>query len=66
MRLLAHAIKAAETLDSAAVREALANVTDYQVASSIAGYDADRHPIKSVAINTILDGQIVLHKVFGP
>ena len=66
MGILATAIEAAGTLDSAAIRDALANVTNYQGASSIAGYDADRHPIKSVAINTIRDGEVALYKVFEP
>ena len=52
----------AGTLEPDAIRDALTNITDYQGASAIAGYDEDRHPIKSVAIHTIRDGQIVLYK----
>ena len=62
MSVLAMAMENAGTLEPDAVRDALANITDYQGAAAIAGYDADRHPIKSVAIHTIRNGQIVLYK----
>ena len=62
MSVLAIAMENAGTLEPSAVRDALANITDYQGAAAIAGYDADRHPIKSVAIHTIRNGQIVLYK----
>ena len=62
MSVLAIAMENAGTLEPDAVRDALANITDYQGAAAIAGYDADRHPIKSVAIHTIRNGQIVLYK----
>ena len=52
----------AGTLEPEAIRDALANITDYHGAAAIAGYDEDRHPIKSVAIHTIRNGQIVLYK----
>ena len=62
MSVLAIAMENAGTLEPDAVRDALANITDYQGAAAIAGYDADRHPIKSVAIHTIRNGQIILYK----
>ncbi len=62
MSVLAIAMENAGTLEPDAVRDALANITDYQGAAAIAGYDAHRHPIKSVAIHTIRNGQIVLYK----
>ena len=62
MSVLAIAMENAGTLEPDAIRDALANITDYQGASAIAGYDEDRHPIKSVAIHTIRNGQIVLYK----
>jgi branched-chain amino acid transport system substrate-binding protein len=62
MSVLAIAMESAGTLEPDAVRDALASITDYQGASAIAGYDEDRHPIKSVAIHTIRNGQIVLYK----
>ena len=66
MSLLATAMENAGTLDPTAVRDALAHITDYQGASAIAGYDADRHPLKSSAIHTIRNGQVELYKVFEP
>ena len=62
MSVLAIAMENAGTLEPAAVWDALASITDYQGAAAIAGYDADRHPIKSVAIHTIRNGQIILYK----
>ena len=66
MSLLATAMENAGTLEPTQVRDALANITDYQGASAIAGYDAERHPLKSSAIHTIRDGQIELYKIFQP
>ena len=66
MSVLAIAMENAGTLEPEAVRDALANITDYRGAAAIAGYDADRHPIKSVAIHTIRNGQIVLYKAVSP
>ncbi len=66
MSLLATAMENAGTLEPTAVRDALANITDYQGASAIAGYDAERHPLKSSAIHIIRDGQIELYKIFKP
>ena len=66
MSLLGLAIKNAETLNPSDVRDALSNITDYQGATFIARYDANRHPIKKVVINTIRNGQIELHKVVSP
>ena len=66
MSLLATAIKNAETLDPTAIRDALANVTNYQGASTISRFDENRHPIKSLLLHTIRNGQIVLYKVIDP
>ena len=66
MSLLATAIKNAETLDPTAIRDALANVTNYQGASTISRFDENRHPIKSLLLHTIRNGQIVLYKAIDP
>lgn len=66
MSLLAIAIKNAGTLNPTAVRDALTNVTDYQGASSISHFDANRHPVKSLLLHTIRNEQIVLYKVIDP
>ena len=66
MSLLATAIEEVQTLNPAAVRDALSNITNYEGATFISHYNANRHPIKSVVINTIRDGQIALYKVVDP
>ena len=66
MYLLAIAIEEAQTLNPTAVRDALSNITNYKGATFISHYNANRHPIKSVVINTIRDGQIALYKVVDP
>ena len=66
MALLALAIKNAGTLEPDAVRDALANTTNYQGASFISSFDEDRHPIKSLELYTIRNGQIELYKVVSP
>ena len=66
MALLALAIKNAGTLEPDAVRDALANTTNYQGASAISRFDENRHPIKSLELYTIHNGQIELYKVVSP
>ena len=66
MSLLALAIKNAGTLDPDAIRDTLANTMDYQGASAISHFDENRHPIKSVELYTIHNGQIELYKVVNP
>ena len=66
MALLALAIKNAGTLEPDAVRDALANTTNYQGASAISRFDDNRHPIKSLELYTIRNGQIELYKVVSP
>lgn len=66
MSLLATAIEERQTLNPAAIRDALSNITNYEGATFISHYNANRHPIKSVVINTIRDGQIALYKIVAP
>ena len=66
MRLLARAIEAAGSLDPIAVRNAFAEVKDYKGATTISHYDANRHPVKSLAIQTIQNGQVQHYKVVAP
>ena len=66
MSLLAIAIESAQTLNPAAIRDALTNITNHQGATLISHYDANRHPVKSVVINTIRNGQVMLYKVVEP
>lgn len=66
MSLLGIAIKNAGTLDPTAIRDALTNITDYQGASTISHFDENRHPVKSLLLHTIRDGEIVLYKAVEP
>lgn len=66
MRLLAGAIESAGSLDSVAVRDAFAAVKDYKGATSISHYDENRHPVKSLVIQTIRNGQVEHYKVVEP
>ena len=66
MSLLASAMETAQTFSPSAVRDALSSITDFQGATFISHYDVNRHPVKSVVINTIRNGQVELHKVINP
>ena len=66
MRLLARAIEKAGSLDLIAVREAFAAVSGYKGATTIAHYDENRHPVKSLTIQTISGGQVEHYKVIEP
>ena len=66
MSLLASAIEEAQTLTPSAVRDALSSITDFQGATFMSHYNANRHPVKSVVINTIRNGQVELYKVINP
>ena len=66
MSLLALAIKNAGTLEPDAVRDALANTTNYQGATAISRFDENRHPIKYLELYTIRNGEIELYKVVSP
>ncbi len=66
MRLLARAIETAGSLDRVVVRDAFAAVSGYKGATTISHYDANRHPVKSLAIQVIQNGQVEHYKVVEP
>ena len=66
MRLLARAIETAGSLDPVSVRNAFAEVKDYKGATTISHYDANRHPVKSLAIQVIRNGKVEHYKVVAP
>lgn len=66
MRLLARAIETAGSLDRVAVRDAFAAVSGYKGATTISHYDENRHPVKSLAIQVIQNGQVEHYKVVEP
>ena len=66
MRLLAIAIENAQSTDAVMIRDAVAAITDYQGATAISGFDANRHPIKPAAgirVLKIVEGQPQQHTV---
>ena len=57
MRILALAIEAVGSVDDpAAIRDAIATITDYEGATTISGFDENRNPVKSVGVRQILNG----------
>lgn len=57
LRLLKMAIETAgSTDDPAAIRDAIAAITDYEGATSISHFDSNRNPVKSVGVRQILNG----------
>ena len=60
MRLLAIAIENAQSTDPVMIRDAVAAITNYQGATTIASFDRNRHPVKPAAgirVLKIVDGQ---------
>ena len=65
MHLLAMAIEAVESTDPVMVRDAIAAITDYEGATSISRFDENRHPVKSVGVFQIVNGEVQPYKVVG-
>ena len=66
MLLLANAIEQAHSTDPVAIRDALAATKDFQGSTYISHYDENRHPVKSLAILTIRDGELQTYKIVEP
>ena len=57
MKILKMAIETVgSTDDPAAIRDAIAKITNYEGATSISHFDANRNPVKSVGVRQILNG----------
>ena len=57
MKILKMAIETVgSTDDPAAIRDAIANITNYEGATTISHFDANRNPVKSVGVRQILNG----------
>ncbi|MDE0396955.1 MAG: ABC transporter substrate-binding protein [Candidatus Poribacteria bacterium] len=57
MRILKMAIETVgSTDDPAAIRDAIAKITNYEGATSISHFDANRNPVKSVGVRQMLNG----------
>ena len=65
MHLLAIAIEAVGSTDPVMVRDAIAGITDYEGATSISRFDENRHPVKSVGVFQIANGEVQSYKVVG-
>ena len=66
MLLLANAIEQANSTDPIAIRDALAATKDFQGSTYISHYDENRHPVKSLAILTVRDGELQTYKIVEP
>lgn len=66
MLLLANAMEEANSTDPVAIRDALAATKEFQGSTYISHYDENRHPVKSLAILTVRDGNIETYKVVEP
>jgi branched-chain amino acid transport system substrate-binding protein len=66
VKLLFEAVERAGSLDPEKIRDQLAATENYIGATTIAGYDENRHPTKSAVIFTIKDGQKQFHKQTAP
>lgn len=66
MSLLINAIENAGTTEPNDLRAAIANITDFQGASTISHFDENRHPIKSLLLHIIRNEKIELYKVVDP
>ncbi|MYA72109.1 ABC transporter substrate-binding protein [Candidatus Poribacteria bacterium] len=57
MRILKMAIETVgSTDDSGAIRDAIANITNYEGATTISRFDENRNPVKSVGVRQMLNG----------
>ena len=57
MRILKMAIETVgSTDDPAAIRDAIAKITNYEGATTISRFDENRNPVKSVGVRQILNG----------
>ncbi len=66
VKLLFEAVERAGSLDPEKIRDQLATTENYIGATTIASYDANRHPTKSAVIFTIKDGQKQFFKQIDP
>ena len=66
VKLLFEAVERAGSLNAEEIRDQLAATENYIGATTIASYDANRHPTKSAVIFTIKDGQKQFFKQIAP
>ena len=66
MLLLANAIEQANSTEPVAIRDALTATENFQGSTYISHYDENRHPVKSLAILTVRDGELQTYKIVEP
>jgi branched-chain amino acid transport system substrate-binding protein len=66
LRLVVQAMRRADDLTPIAIRDQLAATMNYSGATSISGYDENRHTSKSVVIKQIVNGEVQFHKLIEP
>ena len=66
LRLVVQAMRRADDLTPAAIRDQLAATMNYSGATFISGYDENRHTSKSVVIKQIVNGEVQFHKLIEP
>ena len=66
VKILFHAIARAQSLDPHAIRQQIEATQDYRGATRIVGFNADRHPTKSVAIFRIQNGKKQFYEQINP
>lgn len=65
-KLLMNAIEAAGSTESEAIRDALWATEGFEGASGTFSFDENRNPVKSLVVNTFVDGEVVLHTTIQP
>ena len=66
VQLVVQAMRRADDLTPAAIRDQLAATMDYSGATFISGYNENRHPDKSAVINKIINGEARFYKLIEP
>jgi len=66
VKLVATAMRRANSSETTAIRDELAATHGYKGATSILGYDENRHPKKSAVIMRVRNGQVQFHKQVEP
>ncbi len=66
LRLVVQAMRRTDDLTPIAIRNQLAATMNYSGATSISGYDENRHTSKSVVIKQIVNGEVQFHKLIEP
>ena len=66
LRLVVQAVRRTDDLTPTAIRNQLAATMNYSGATSISGYDENRHTSKSVVIKQIVNGEVQFHKLIEP